>query len=1422
MTRPTPPVGASPTFRDGLLTLRLLGEPGLFDLSEAGAERRILGVGKPLALLTYLIVSPQHEATRDFLADLLWGANSVSDPAHSLRNALVSIKNVVGPDLIDANATRCRVRRTIPSDLGALEEALRDGRLGDVTTRYTGEFFAGFAAPGCQQFELWCDSVRHRLRTDVANAADVLARQLLDAGHAREAVQLARRMAEIEPFGQRARRTLLEALMAAGDDLGALTEAAVVEQWLQTEELDEEPATRALILQLRKGRNTGRRTSGETHDPLTPDLVGREAEFADIVAAWDRARISGPVFVTVTAGAGIGKSRLLSDAANRLRAERGRVVTVRALPSERELPFALLAALVAALAPFIETASVSKTAARVLASLDPSLADRYGVTPDTGVGDQLLRRAFALRELLSGIAERKATAVFIDDMHWADDASVDAILAALTRLSDSRVLIVSAARPGVRPPLPPERTERRELHALNADQLGQLVASIRPLPLEDWATDVSRCLHVASAGIPLFAILALRGAEDAGLLVAGETEWKCPDPAALVGHLTQGTVLSQSLRDISPSATRTLALLALAGRSVPVSFLQESDAESPSDGGSDSLADLERRALVIRHGDSCGIAHDLVTDATLAALSDGDRVRWSRQLGVVMVATGAHPWIERGLRLLCDVELPGDLARRLEPLLRSRPAEQGVSMPRLLSSWLGQAPHHQSVATAVARRLPVTLRLRPFRRRFLGAGALLLSAGLAGAWYAANPAPPPDAELRVLVSGPVAERHVVEVPLHAGDWNTSVSLPYSTRSLDRDRTGELATRTGPLVSYAANATLAVQVFDDSGASDIVRIDADEHRTRLTRANGDDVPYSWSPDGRFVAFSSSRWSPAREHRVAILEVATGRVRPGSRGDGLEDLVLWSPDGSRLAFGRRFLDGRPNEICVVDYDGSNERCRPRDFARIAEALGWLDDSHLLAAGNAVDGNPGVYSLAVDSAWREHVVAHGAWTPSLSPNHRWLAWRTADDARGQLRVAPMADLAHPRTLALNLPGTVLPGLGWTSRGAPAPYLEALAFDAPRDMFLVNVPHRAPVVAIWSDGSRSAARRLRWSVDDSATARVDSLGTIVARRAGRIILTASAGGWRVVRHTFVAVPQHDSIVVRETWKLGPVAWRLFGDPQPQVVGDSTLDVALSNEGDGTYFSGAYLKQHLGASRGLAVDAVVRTPITEYQWQSLLLGLHAFTDSAALERWDHRTGYIPSPSATSRAAACGLQIPLGAGIEGRERLAVFPGPVPEFDARKLAGGTPWRIRIQVLPDGRCGVAVNGRALMVSDQRFDPGVRLLLLTYGSSWRSRMLLGPMTISEGVPGDIDWTSTADAASQPRPSAPNPMAARTEMSGALDQEMERSGVFEALSNDEPLTRPSAFPAWGPDVNQVVGCHSEDLLAQKSSPLRSFWTLQ
>lgn len=79
MHRPSPASPAPVVPFDGVLTLRMLGESAVERVATDGAHHRIVGHGKPL---------PQHEASREFLADLLWGDDSVSDPLHSPRNAL--------------------------------------------------------------------------------------------------------------------------------------------------------------------------------------------------------------------------------------------------------------------------------------------------------------------------------------------------------------------------------------------------------------------------------------------------------------------------------------------------------------------------------------------------------------------------------------------------------------------------------------------------------------------------------------------------------------------------------------------------------------------------------------------------------------------------------------------------------------------------------------------------------------------------------------------------------------------------------------------------------------------------------------------------------------------------------------------------------------------------------------------------------------------------------------------------------------------------------------------------------------------------------------------------------------------------------------------------------------------------------------
>jgi hypothetical protein len=183
----------------------------------------------------------------------------------------------------------------------------------------------------------------------------------------------------------------------------------------------------------------------------------------------------------------------------------------------------------------------------------------------------------------------------------------------------------------------------------------------------------------------------------------------------------------------------------------------------------------------------------------------------------------------------------------------------------------------------------------------------------------------------------------------------------------------------------------------------------------------------------------------------------------------------------------------------------------------------------------------------------------------------------------------------------------------------------------------------------------------------------------------------------------------------------------------------ALAENGDSSYPSGVYSTAELPLADGLGVEALISSPIMANRWQNVGVVLRVGIDSAALAAWDHTTGhslFAASPEGCSAGLPADesdrLLNHLGVQASGTT-LAIPRGPA-------LRSGRWWRLRVQVLPDGRCGVAVNGKPVWLSEQPLRTDIRYRLALQGMSFHTRILFGPVEVWQGVRRDVDWEAAA----------------------------------------------------------------------------------
>ncbi len=211
-------------------------------------------------------------------------------------------------------------------------------------------------------------------------------------------------------------------------------------------------------------------------------LIGRERERRQLAAVLEEARRGRSAVLVLVGGPGVGKSALLED--TREAAGEMWCVSASGVESESELAFASLHELLRQLFPQLPAIPGSQRRA-----LEAALA------LSDGAADTLAVHAGTL-SLLAAAAEERPLLLLLDDVHWFDDASADAVAFAVRRLRAEAIAVVAARRPGTGSTF--ERFPSQELGPLTAGEARALLQARRPLPAV-----AEHAVLAAAAGNPL-------------------------------------------------------------------------------------------------------------------------------------------------------------------------------------------------------------------------------------------------------------------------------------------------------------------------------------------------------------------------------------------------------------------------------------------------------------------------------------------------------------------------------------------------------------------------------------------------------------------------------------------------------------------------------------------------------------------------------------------------------------------------------------------------------------------------------------------------------------------------------------------------------------------------------------------------------
>src|SRR5256886_8517209 len=326
-----------------------------FQLRVFGSPQLVLGDRSPvrfrtkkhLAVLLYLHFEGRvHPIPRDQLVDLLWPDVSPDKGRHSLSQALLAIRSLLGTTAVTGREQDVQLLAELPSELAIL-------RQGQVAGVRVAQPLGGLDDCAGAEFAHWVDGARMRLKAQARDALRAALQTARVKGDLSETHLLAAALYDVDPLCIDAVYGLAERALLDGDTVAAVRLLKDQVRRAQAElGTNPNPEITRLLRRLERGERPAflAQTPPLPERPLRPHLfVGREGELGQLEAIVHRVGGAGYQTCLITGAPGIGKSSLIRRFATSLGARARPVFVVPCQEVGQGIPYAAVAELITAL-----------------------------------------------------------------------------------------------------------------------------------------------------------------------------------------------------------------------------------------------------------------------------------------------------------------------------------------------------------------------------------------------------------------------------------------------------------------------------------------------------------------------------------------------------------------------------------------------------------------------------------------------------------------------------------------------------------------------------------------------------------------------------------------------------------------------------------------------------------------------------------------------------------------------------------------------------------------------------------------------------------------------------------------------------------------------------------------------------------------